>query len=422
MFESILQEIILPLIRNMRDIRRYTVAIRETIESLHGTVALADLLGIEAIRVFLRDVFDRLPAVVDVLTDEPTSDIITEEGGIDLLRTGQSRTPAVDDLVAAADTHRESVESMLRILFPRVRSVDDRSPIFRYDSERLCHESRISCRAIMRLYLERFRGGELLAHGDAERALRCMNDISSLKTLFHDEVSPTMWRHIVAYLIGFPTEKFVKEYIGSACIVFWNLLDDERLDDSNYGSLIRVVRRATMQLSNVYGSDVKGRDQMLIQVMSQLRTLSTRVLFVGFVAHTDERLRATSESSASELKRRLHTEVRSAGVDTLLQQRDLTVIFESGRDLLQGLQPIMIPDSPALTLTLVLHANHIWDRLERMFGGKAVLVEKIRDLLSRRDEVIPWIERQGISEEEANRELRLLQAWLKSNDDIERDR
>jgi len=46
-------EIVLPLIRNMRDVRRYVAAIKGTVAALDGQVALADVLGLEAIRVFL---------------------------------------------------------------------------------------------------------------------------------------------------------------------------------------------------------------------------------------------------------------------------------------------------------------------------------------------------------------------------------
>ena len=61
-------EIVRPLVRNMRDVRRYAVAIRETVAGLDGKVALADVLGLEAVRVFLPDVFRRLPGAIGGLT------------------------------------------------------------------------------------------------------------------------------------------------------------------------------------------------------------------------------------------------------------------------------------------------------------------------------------------------------------------
>ena len=60
--------ILRPLIRNMRDVRRFAMAIRETVGGLEGQVAQTDVLALEAIRVFLPDVFRLLPGAIDGLT------------------------------------------------------------------------------------------------------------------------------------------------------------------------------------------------------------------------------------------------------------------------------------------------------------------------------------------------------------------
>jgi predicted KAP-like P-loop ATPase len=65
---DIFMEIIRPLIRNMRDVRRYAAAVRGTVDTLKGRLALADLLALEAVRIFLPDVFAALPTAVDALT------------------------------------------------------------------------------------------------------------------------------------------------------------------------------------------------------------------------------------------------------------------------------------------------------------------------------------------------------------------
>ena len=52
--------VIFPLIRNLRDVRRYTAAIRETVAALDGKVALSDILALEAIRVFLPQTFESI--------------------------------------------------------------------------------------------------------------------------------------------------------------------------------------------------------------------------------------------------------------------------------------------------------------------------------------------------------------------------
>ena len=65
---SVFLGIVEPLIRNMRDVRRYNAAVRGTLINLRGRVELADVLGLEAIRIFLPDVFRRLHSVIDIIT------------------------------------------------------------------------------------------------------------------------------------------------------------------------------------------------------------------------------------------------------------------------------------------------------------------------------------------------------------------
>ena len=61
-------EVILPLMRNMRDVRRYASAIYGTVRGLDGQVALVDVLAMEAVRIFMPDVFAELSRCVDGLT------------------------------------------------------------------------------------------------------------------------------------------------------------------------------------------------------------------------------------------------------------------------------------------------------------------------------------------------------------------
>ena len=67
-WSDVYRKIIRPLIRNMRDVRRYVAVIRGTASGLDGRIAHADMLGLEAVRMFLPDVFRCLPGAIDSLT------------------------------------------------------------------------------------------------------------------------------------------------------------------------------------------------------------------------------------------------------------------------------------------------------------------------------------------------------------------
>ena len=101
---DVFMEIIRPLIQNMRDVRRYAAAIHGTVISLKGQIALADLLALEAIRIFLPDVFKLLHSAIDGLTTDFDSARHSDPAHL---------KAQVNGLVEAAGDHSRVVESMI---------------------------------------------------------------------------------------------------------------------------------------------------------------------------------------------------------------------------------------------------------------------------------------------------------------------
>ena len=224
-WRDVLRHIVMPLIRNMRDVRRYGGSIRETISALGDHIELADVLGLEAIRLFLPQVFDLLPASIDALTFPPIMDAITDEGHINLLHV-PVRSSEGDEIVeigqlktGLSERHQEVIESMCEFLFPATRGER-----FHYTEprEQAFQGSRVACRSILRVYLERFYDEEVLALSDAERALKCMHDAHALRAIFQ-EFDAGRWPYIVTHLSGFAKERYRPEQIETGLTVLWNL-------------------------------------------------------------------------------------------------------------------------------------------------------------------------------------------------------
>ena len=66
-WQDVFAEIVRPLFSSMRDVRRYAMAIPGTVRELDGNVALVDVLALEAVRVFLPDVFCQMHQGIDGL-------------------------------------------------------------------------------------------------------------------------------------------------------------------------------------------------------------------------------------------------------------------------------------------------------------------------------------------------------------------
>jgi hypothetical protein len=157
----------------MRDVRRYAASIRGTVESLDGQIELADVLALEAIRVFLPDVFARLHSAVDGLI---TTSSLSYSGRGDPphLKAG------IDGLIDVAGAQEPVVRAMLERMFPAGRRHIGGSS---YDASwkgRWLRERRVAHEEILRLYLERVAGEGLRAFTEAEGAWALMADRGAL--------------------------------------------------------------------------------------------------------------------------------------------------------------------------------------------------------------------------------------------------
>ena len=160
---DLFSEIIRPLVRNMRDVRRYAMVVRGTVAALDGQVALADVLTLESVRVFMPDVFALLHGSVDGLTT--ASDAVGNRNEPPELKA------QVEALIKAAHIQAGVAQSMIKRLFPAAEwhlpggsSYDSNWKSGWLKERRVAHED------ILRLYLERVTGDSLQAFYEAERA------------------------------------------------------------------------------------------------------------------------------------------------------------------------------------------------------------------------------------------------------------
>ena len=148
--------IVEPLVRNMRDIRRYEASVRGTLINLRGQVELADVLGLEAIRIFLPDVFRLLPGVIDIIT-EPSFLGPLARGPRDINEEQKRRK--IKELREATKTPEEQVivDQMLTHLFkdPKISLPGEELELL--EGRRVAHKDNL------RFYLERVPGANLLA-------------------------------------------------------------------------------------------------------------------------------------------------------------------------------------------------------------------------------------------------------------------
>ena len=403
-WEDVYPDIVCPLIHNMRDVRRYAAAIRGTVAGLNGQVALADVLGLEAVRIFLPDVFNLLPGAIKDLTLTSRS-LGLQRHQEELIKNYRNKSDAslTDALIEAAKPRDGVVEAMFHRFFPvawhHIRGIELGDRYQQLVSEQL-KERRVGHECYLRLYLERVVGGDLLAFADAERAFSRMTDRNALEE-FMLSLDPARWRDVICYLKEFK-DQFISEHVKPAVIVLLNLLPDIPVNDVVWHEARRIVWSVIRTLLDLLNGPDAVKDAVQC-ILPELTSFSSKMDLVH---------RLESQTGLDEFKRRLRDEIRSGSVDDLARDRNLAEVFEFAKSNLDPLKNSLdINDSPKLTFALLrsvqtegsrgLLGNRAvhrstglqWDRLIGIYGSEAALRERIKSLTAQFENLKPWVEK-----------------------------
>ena len=390
---DVFMEVIRPLIRNMRDVRRYAVATRGTVKALGGQIALADALALEAVRVFLPDVFSHLHGAVDALTT-------TSNAGI---RGDSPQLKAqIDRLVDTAKPQSEVVRAMIDRLFPAAERHIGGSHYGADWKGRWLRERRIAHEHILRFYLERVAGEGLQAFTAAEHVWAHLADRGALDRHLRS-LEPNLLQDVIASLEVYE-DQFAAEHVVPGTIVLLNLLPDlpERQRGMfDFGTAL-TVSRVTLRLIRSL-KDPSAAEAAVRQILPELQCLSSKLELIDTVGHRkDVGHKLVSETAATELERAWRMEVRSASADQLAKEGDLlTVLLLTKRMADPSEDPLNISNSPQFTLALLRAAKSetlsqglesravrrsprlAWDALIQIYGDEATLrarVESIKEI------------------------------------------
>jgi len=389
---DLFMEIVRPLIRNMRDVRRYVAAVHGTVAALDGEIALADVLALEAVRIFLPDVFEKLHGAVDGLTT-------TSEYSVG----GRSEPPQlkaqVDGLIDAAGAHSQVVRDMIERLFPAGERHIGRS---HYGSEwksQWLRERRVGHEDILRLYLERVAGESLVAFKDAEQAWARMADRDALESYLRS-LDAGRLEDVIGSLENYK-DQFASQHVVPGTIVLLNLLPDMPVRQRGMfemGTLL-VVTRVTYRLLRSL-KDPEAAEAAVHQILPELKTLSAKLELIGDVGYREGRgHKLVSEAAAAELEKALRTEVRTATVEDLAKELDLwRLLLVAKREAGPSEAAIQVGDAPQLTLALLRSARSelqrqsagsravrrlprlAWEVLVELYGDEVILKERIAGL------------------------------------------
>ena len=388
---DVFMEIIRPLIQNMRDVRRYAATIHGTVISLKGQIALADFLALEAIRMFLPDVFRLLHGAIDGLTTDSDS---TSASHIDSAHLKAQ----VNSLIEAAGDHSLVVESMIKRLFPAGGRYIGGVPYSNSRKKEWLKERRVAHEDILRLYLERFANENLQVVMGAEQAWKHIADRDDFDNYLRS-LEPSQRQDVIASLEIFEGQ-FAEEHVVPGTIVLLNLLPLPERQRGMFDLPSKMsVTRVTLRLLRSLNDPVKV-EEVVCQILPELKSLSSKLELINIVGYQENvGHKLVSEQMALVFEKDWGEEVRSASIDDLAGEHELLRIFlRMKRATGPSEGPFNIEDSPKLTLAL-LHAawyeiksqsegsravqrspRLAWNELIELYGDEVKLKERIESL------------------------------------------
>lgn len=361
---DIFMEVIRPLIKTMRDVRRYAAAIHGTVETINGQIALADLLALEAIRVFQPDIFKCLHGSIDGLT--------TTSGATYGMRSDPPQLKLqVENLINNAGTHVEVVRSMIERLFPAAKRHLGGSN-YGGDWERgWLRERRVAHKDILRLYLERVAGEGLQAFTDAEHAWSYMSRRDLLELYFRT-LDADRLQDVIAALEVYE-EQFTPEQVVPTCIVLLNImptLPQRQRGMFDFGTDITVTRVVYRLLKSL--TDPNDIEAKVHQILPELNSLSAKIALVEMVGHQESiGHKLITEAAAKRMEEEWQDEVQNTSADKLAHEHNLIrIILLTKRRNTSAEKQFNIDSSPELTLAILRAAKS--DSMSQTIGSRAI--------------------------------------------------
>ena len=314
---DVLEEVVRPLVGSMRDIRRYAGSLRGTVRNLGGQVELVDVLALEAIRVFLPDVFCFIGMYRVALT--------TAEDGSDYSSSRDERLKReVDELLKVGGSKGDIVTAAIRRVFPTAERFLEHGWGVGDQSVRWLRQRRVAHPDLLDYYLERVANVGLQAFWSAERAFQVLNNQRALEQHFRS-LEPNEWETVIRELEKFE-DVFPVEAVETATIVLLNLLPEmpERprspLDPFSKRLIVgRVVLRLLRRLP-----DEQAVEEVVRRLLPRLKTLSNRHILLRLVGHEENAgHRLIFPRASQELERSLRDQILSTPPDQLADEPDL---------------------------------------------------------------------------------------------------
>lgn len=407
---DVFAEIIHPLIRNMRDVRRYTVAVAGTVENLSGQIDLVDLLGMEAIRTFLPDVFSKIQVAVTALT--------RPEGQHD----SKDLKKAIEAILTAAGAEKEIVvRAMITRQFPAAtRHISNTSYGAEWTrnwrkSKRIAHED------FLRLYLERTVGEGLQSFLNAGRVWSLIEQPDELD-VFVRSLPNNQWESLISELEAYEDEFETINPLPAIVYLLnlWPEIPERERGIFDFGRNVTIARVLIRLLRSLKTQE--RIEEAVRSVLLYVPSLSSQLEVITDIGHVEGAgHKLLPEQVAADFERAWRAGVRGTDATALSKEWNLIRVLLMTK-LRAGPEepPFNLPESDDLMLTLLRSAET--ETISHSFDSRAVkrsprmAWQALIDIVGSEEEIARRVEPLIEKGDEANTELlELVKRYLSGN-------
>ena len=391
-WSRVLYDVIKPLLGNLRDVKRYLYSLPVTLDTIGQEVALADLLGLEAIRILRPSLFSDLRAHVHCLvhTEAGPASWRNEE-----IRNNET-AKELSSMLERAGHDSDILNFAFEVLFPVTQGFLGRGYYGSAQVGRWRMQRRVACEEVLRIYLQAGLDEGMIPSRELKDLLEALTDeqrLIGLVDALDEQHFEASLERLEDYEQDFPAEAASK-----AVPVLLNRMG--RLSPHDAGMLalsprFKVTRVVLRLLTRI--KDPEALSASVSRMLERVDSLSGQFQLVEMVGHKESvGHKLIGEDQARILEEQLVDRLKSATTEELtnewnlfaLSLRPLNWVEGEERDRLASkLREHLADDGFVLTLlrTAVNYAHRnghsqkrlFWDHLTEVFG------ERIADAIDR---------------------------------------
>jgi len=384
-WDNTLLSIVVPAIKNMRDVRRLAMAVRSTVAALTDSVEVSDIVALESMRLFLPDAFwylvaHRLP--------EGNSKI-----NIDEIRSKEEKEINISQALSNVPQDEAIIDAFLRITLPTSSYYEPgmfSAEIGRPDE--YLRKRRVAYSEVMKVYLEQVLPDQLIAFANAERIYQLTDDDVALAHAFNAIVDDEL-EDVISDLGRFAGEYSKAGLINVIVEILGAMTRLPRHDDRSV-FMPEARYNVTYTINKIleqYQRNGGAVEAAVDSIIPRLQSLSAKLELMLLVGHVpDAGRRLVSSSYAQQLQQQYEQDAAAMPIEQLVHEdKPLRVLIAPvywGNRIAQT-----IDATAPLSVHYVVFKSAVGENRRQTFGSATV----------HRTPVLAWGELCGVYSDES---------------------